>query len=324
MRVEQPHSVLVLPDDRPEDELTLAQFGTTLEGRLSGIDVHVGTDYGDALERIADTDIVISRHLSSEMLDVATGLEWVQSTSAGVDHYDTEALSEAGIVLTSASGVRAEAIAEQVLLYMLAFERKLHVAFRQQREHRWERFNAGELLEKTVAIVGVGAIGSRVAERCSAFETTVVGVKRDTSQVPDGVDEIYAPDELHTALGRADYVVLACPLTEETRNLLTIKEFTNSMKRSSVLVNVARGEVVDERHLAIAVGKGEIGGAAIDVAHTEPLPRDSPLWNLENVIVTPHMAGSTPKFFGRVADLFCENYRRYVEGGPDGLKNRIL
>lgn len=316
-------SVLIQSVDRSADTLTVAEFGEAIETEIPELDLHVSSDYDDALQAIADAEIVISRYLPNEMLNAATNLKWIQSYSAGVDQYPIDRLAEDEILLTTASGVHAEPIAEQVLAYMLAFERQLHVGFRRQQAHRWERFSGGELAEKTVGIIGVGAIGTRVAELSAAFDMTVLGGKRDTTTVPPGVDTLFSPGELHTLLGQSDYVVVSCPLTPDTHELLGIKEFS-SMKDSAVLINIARGEIVQQRHLHVAIANGSIGGAALDVADSEPLPADSPLWNLENVIITPHMAGSTPKYFSRLKDLFVDNYSRVVSDGPEAIRNRVI
>jgi phosphoglycerate dehydrogenase-like enzyme len=140
--------------------------------------------------------------------------------------------------------------------------------------------------------------------------------------MPDPIDEIFGPDELHTVLGRSDYVVLACPLTEETHHLLSIKELS-SMKPTAVLVNIARGAVINEEHLVRSLQNRDIRGAALDVAETEPLPAGSPLWNLSNTLVTPHMAGLTPRYLDRLGDLFTENYRRFIENEIEDLKNQV-
>jgi phosphoglycerate dehydrogenase-like enzyme len=316
------HEVLVDHNVPAADDDELAAFEDRLRSSLSEGAVHVASDYDDALDRIETATAVISQYLPGEKLAAAERLRWLQATSAGVDHYDLEEFRDRGVAITTASGVHAEPIAEQVIGYMLHFERGFHRGVRQQAESRWEQFRGGELTGKTVGIVGTGAIGQRVAELADAFDMTVIGTRNDPSTAPEGVSEIFGPDEIHTVLGRSDYVVLACPLTEETHHLLGIKEFS-SMKPTSVLVNIARGEVVNEGHLVNALQNGEIRGAALDVTETEPLPPSSPLWDLSNTLVTPHTAGTTPKYLDRIADLFLENYRRFLDDDADDLENRV-
>jgi len=291
-----------------------------IEGRVPDADVRVAWTPPNSRELIPDAEVVVSSFLPSDLLAAAERLEWVQALSAGVDFYDHETLAERGVVLTSAAGVHAEPIAEQVLGYVLAFERGIHTGIRQQSRNVWERYDGGEIRGKTLGVVGLGSIGGRVAEYGRAFDMTVVGTKRDPSTAPDAVDEAYGPDDLYEVLPRADYLVVACPLTEETRGLLGPAEL-GALPTDAVLVNVARGEVVDEDALVYALRQGSLGGAALDVFEEEPHPSDSPLWDLSNVIVTPHMAGSTPKKAGRIAEVFAQNYDAYT-GVADSFVNR--
>lgn len=294
-----------------------------LREKLPDIDLQVARTAPDSCEAIEDASAVVTRRLSDELFDAATNLQWVQAISAGVDSYDLDRLQAEDIALTNASGIHGEPIAEQVLCYLLAFERNVLQGINQQHRGVWEKYGGGELRGKTLGIVGLGAIGTRVAELGDALGMTIVGTKRDPSTAPDVVAEAYGSDGLYDVLARSDYVVLACPLTDETRDLIGRAELS-AMKRDAVLVNIARGGVVDEEGLEWAIQQGVIGGAALDVFEVEPLPQDSPLWNLSNVIITPHMAGSTPYYWERCAELFVENYRFFAEGDLNGMKNRIV
>jgi phosphoglycerate dehydrogenase-like enzyme len=305
-----------------EDNAEMTAFGNRLRSSLPEGAVEVGSDYDDTLNKIATATVVISEYLPREKLTAAEELQWLQATSAGVDHYDLDEFRERDVAVTTASGIHAEPIAEQVIGYMLHFARGFNQAVRQQAGSRWEQFQGGELAGKTVGIVGTGAIGQRVAELSSTFDMTTIGVRSDPTTTPDPINEIFGPDELHTLLGRSDYVILACPLTEETHHLLSIKELS-SMKPTAVLINIARGAVVNEDHLVRSLQNRDIRGAALDVTETEPLPADSPLWDLSNTLVTPHMAGLTPRYLDRLGDLFIENYRRFLEDGSGDLKNRV-
>lgn len=221
---------------------------------------------------------------------------------------------EAGdVALTNASGVHAEPIVEQVLGAMLRFERRFLESQANRARKSWERVEGGELRGTTLGIIGVGAIGSRVADLGRAFGMTVLGTKRDPDSMPDAVDEGFGADDYDERCRRSDYLVLACPLTEETAGLLGMDE-CRQMPSDAVLGNVARGEVVDEAALARALQYKVLRGAALDVFETEPLPADSPLWELSNVLLTPHMAGSTPPKAGRWAELLAGNYRRFGDG----------
>lgn len=274
-------------------------------------------------DQLASAEVLLTGSLPTEKLDDAPNLRWIQALSAGVDHFDRDALAEAGVALTSASGVHAEPIGEQVLAYLLAFERNLQKGFRQQERGVWESYGGKELRDETVGILGLGAIGGRVAELAAAFGTEVVGTKRNPEEAPDAVDEAFGPDGLYEVCSRSDYVVVSVPLTDETRGLIGEEEI-RTMPSSAVLVNVARGEVVDEEALTTALQKGHLRGAALDVFEAEPLPEESPLWDLSNVLVTPHMAGSTPHYYQRCADLFAENYENFVAGDLDAMENRVV
>jgi phosphoglycerate dehydrogenase-like enzyme len=270
-------------------------------------------------ELLDQADALVTGRLDADLL-ASADIEWVQALSAGVDSYPQEAMEEAGVVLTNASGVHAEPIGEQVLGAMLSFERRFLESQRNKERNSWERVEGGELKGKTLGVVGVGAIGSRVAELGAAFGMDVLGTKRDTSTMPDAVDEAFGADGYTDLCRRSDYLVLACPLTDETTGLIGSEEF-RLLSSDAVLVNIARGGVVDEDALIRALQYGRIRGAALDVFETEPLPADSPLWDLSNVLLTPHMAGSTPKKAGRWANIIGENYRRF--GTDEGYVNRI-
>jgi phosphoglycerate dehydrogenase-like enzyme len=283
----------------------------------------MATDHDDARERIPDAEVVIEHGITDDLLDRADSLEWLQSLSAGVDRYDLEALEARGVLLTNISGVHANPIAEHVLALALAFERRLPRAIEQQRDGEWRRFPAGELRGSTLGVVGVGAIGGRVAELASAVGVDVLGIKRDTSTYTDAVDEIFPPEELHTVLGRSDDVGLACPPTAETEGMLGANELASNGPEA-VLVNAARGAVVEQDALVAQIQEGYLGGAALDVTDPEPLPPGSPLWESSDVVVTPHMAGGSPEFPRRCAEIFVENYRRYVGGDVDAMRNRVV
>ncbi len=302
---------------------TASGLRDALDGRLpDGALVRART--GDETdELLPEADGMVTAGLSEEMLDAAENLQWVQVLSAGVDHYDVDALRARDVVLTNASGVHAEPIAEQVLWYLLTFERRLHVGVRQQERGVWERFEGGELRGKTLGIVGVGAIGTRVAEVGAGLGMRVVGTKRDVTDAPAVLDDVYPADEYAEVLRQADYVVLACPLTDETRGLVGSEEF-RLMPSDAVLVNIARGDVVDEAALIRALQYRQIRGAGLDVFSTEPLPAESPLWDLSNAVLTPHMAGSTPHKTERWREIIVENYDALAAGDRDEMVNRIV
>jgi len=288
-----------------------------------GIDVRAARTPAESREKVRTADVVVSAAsgIPGELLDAAERLRWVQAVSSGVDAYPRERLREAGVALTNAAGINAEPIAEQVLGYLLCFERRLPQGLRQQEARTWERFEGGELRGKTIGLVGVGEVGGRVADLASAFGMRVLGVKRHPETAPDTVESAVGPDALAGVLAESDYVVLACPLTEETRGMIGAGEL-EAMKQSGVLVNVARGPVADYDALTEALQQHVIAGAALDVYPEEPFPADSPLWGLSNTIMTPHMAGSTPRKPERLAEIFAANYAAFVDG-DDAMPTRV-
>lgn len=300
-----------------------AALREAIETRVDSVTIHtpqVPDETADAIER---ADVVATMGFEDGWYDRLDGVSLVQALSAGVDHYDLEALAAKEVALTNASGVHSEPISQQVLGYMLAFERNLHRAMHQQARGVWERFRAGELGGKTLGIVGVGAIGEAVARVVDPFDMTVIGTKRDTSVDLPHVDELYPPADLDRVLARSDYLVLACPLTDETRGLIDA-EALGLLPSDAVLINIARGPVVDESALVEALQQRRIRGAGLDVFETEPLPSDSTLWDLSNVIITPHMAGSTPAYYDRCGEILATNIDAVATDDLDGLTNRVV
>ncbi|HWQ15034.1 MAG TPA: D-2-hydroxyacid dehydrogenase [Roseiflexaceae bacterium] len=258
------------------------------------------------------------------LLARAPRLRWLQQWGAGADWLLRHPqAAEMDFVLTNASGVHAVPISEQIIGMLLMFARGLHLAVRAQARREWWRpGRAGvfELAGKTMLLVGVGAIGERTAELASALGMRVEGVRRDPSIAAAGVAAMFGPDQLAARLPHADVVVLTVPLSRETRGLIGAAQL-RAMKSTAYLVNIGRGGTVDEAALAEALHEGWIAGAALDVFAEEPLPPGSPLWELENCIITAHYAGNTPAYNERAMAIFCDNLRRYRAGEP--LRNVV-
>ena len=309
--------ILVPPYVQGDGEAAVA---AAIRERRPDVDLVLAEDDEAMLAAAPDAEVLVTGRLPEELLEAAPALQWVQALSAGYDFLPVDALAEREVALTTVSGLHAKPIGQQVLGYLLFFERRFDRAVAQQARREWDRYGGRELGDRTVGIVGVGAIGGQVAEYVSNFGAEVLGVRRDTSDVPDAVDAVYGPDELEAVLAESEYLVLACPLTEATRGLIDADALA-TLPEGAVLVNVARGEIVDQAALVGALEADELGGAALDVFEAEPLPADSPLWEREDVLVTPHMAGSTPHYWARAADVFVANLERYRAGEP--LENRV-
>ena len=251
------------------------------------------------------------------------GLDWIHSIQAGYDRFPLDELETAGTALTNSTGIHDDSVGETVAGMMLMLARGLGRYAKQQTERRWERPAWDEpftLAGESCCVVGLGTLGRGIAARADALGMDVTGVRRTPDPVP-GVDRVYPSDELHEAIAGARFVAIAVPLTDETEGLFGRAEF-DAMREDAYPINVARGEVVDEDALIAALDSGEIAGAGLDVFETEPLPEDSPLWDMEDVLVTPHAAAYTREYYRDIADLVLENVGRLVEG--EELKNRVL
>jgi len=261
-----------------------------------------------------------------DLPELAPRVRWVQATSAGIGQFVRRtryAERWPGAVFTTASGVHARPLAEWSLLAMLSHVRGLLQIREAQARRRWERFAGSDLEGRTALVVGMGAIGTEVGRLARAFEMTVLGIKRS----PVGVNpaslhahELGGPADLHRFLPRADFLVLATPHTDETEGMMGEAEL-RALPPGAVLINVGRGSLVDEPALVQALtpppaGTGHLGGAWLDVFATEPLPAESALWTLPNVVVSPHSASTSDRENTRITDIFCENLRRDREGEP--------
>lgn len=250
-----------------------------------------------------------------------TPLRWVQCWGAGVDQMPLETFARKGVMLTNASGVHAFPISESVLAMMLAFARRLHVAIRNQADGKWQ--SPGSLHEihgKTAAVIGLGAIGEETARLAKAFGMKVLGIRRTGGDSPH-VDRMYDMGSLMEVLGQSDYVIVTLPLTKETRRLFGQEQF-RAMKPSAYYINIGRGGTTDTDALEAALRQGIIAGAGLDVFEQEPLPASSPLWAIENVILTPHVSGLTVHYEERMIDIFLNNLHEYL-GGNSPSVNRI-
>ncbi len=246
---------------------------------------------------------------------LAPNLRWIQATSAGIGQTLVRTgLIRSPIVFTTASGVHATPLAEFVILAMLYFAKNVPLLIRDQAAHRWERYSGRQLRGSTAGIIGLGRVGREIARSCRALGMRVVAAKRTVSdRDAEDVDLLVPPAGVATVIRESDALVLIVPHTADTEGLIGERAL-RSMKRGAVLINIARGVVVDHQALLAALRDGHLGGAALDVTTPEPLPADSPLWDLPNVLICPHSASTVDNENAKLTDLFCENLRRYVRG----------
>ena len=274
---------------------------------------------GEAARRaLAEAEVVFGAHRDPiALLDAAPNLRWFQVLTAGLDELIAQGILERGFTVTTMSGVGAGPIAEYCMGVMVMLEKGLHTTMRDQLARRWEFRFTGELRGKTCGIVGLGAIGRELARRARAFDMRVVATRHSAKagdSDPDA-DELLPARELPRLLAQSDYVVICVPLTAATEGMIGADEIA-LMKPEAALVNVARAAVVDQAALLAALREERIAGAALDVHDPEPLPPESPFWDLPNAIVTPHRSGAVRGYFPRAAAFFAENLGRYARGEP--------
>jgi phosphoglycerate dehydrogenase-like enzyme len=279
--------------------------------------------------RIAEAHVVVvSMMWRNEFIASARNLQFIQSISAGLDQYDRDLIGQRGIRLASAAGVNAEAVAQHAMALILALKRQLHTGRDNQAAKVWRGMiseiaaREDQLNGKTLLIVGIGRIGSGLARLAQAFGMRVIATRRNPNAGAEGAHAVYAQDRLPELLPQADIVALTCPLTPQTENLIDAKAI-GLLRPSAVLINVARGRVVDEAALIEALQAKRLAAAGLDVTREEPLPPASPLWTMPNVLITPHTAGETQSYEDGVIDILLENLERMWRGETT-LRNQVI
>ncbi|KTG27737.1 D-2-hydroxyacid dehydrogenase [Haloferax profundi] len=304
--------------------LSAEEFAETLRDRLPDHEVALARTPAEERDLLSRARVAAGFTVDESALESAENLDLFACVFAGTGHLPIEALDAHDVAVTNASGVHGPNIAEQVLGSILYFTRRFDVAERQKQNNVWQSYPTHELKDSTVTVVGLGALGLATVDRLEPFGVETIGV-RYSPEKGGPTDEVVGLDDeqgLHDAFARSDYVVIACPLTETTRGLVDANAF-KSMAPDTVLVNVGRGPVVDTEALVSELRSNGIRGAALDVTDPEPLPSDHDLWDFDNVLITPHNAGHTPKYWERLADIIAENVQKLDEGDDD-LRNRVV
>ncbi len=280
------------------------------------------------------TEVMLTFRVPDDVADRAPGLRWIQLLSAGADHAIGAPLNAGKITFTTTSGIHATPIAEYTLGSMLGYAHRFHLTIRAQTKHEWMRSGrfmatVDEIRGQTIGIIGYGSIGRETARLAQAFGMKVLALKRNPAErsdpgwCPAGLgdpagtipERFFGPDECEDILRESDYVSVTLPLTEHTRKFIGAREL-GAMKPNAYLVNIGRGGVIDEHAMAEALKAGSIGGAGLDVFEHEPLHASSPLWELENVILTPHMSGANRGYMDKANELFVENLKRFTSNRP--------
>tara|TARA_B100000686_G_C16722233_1_gene935659 strand:- start:236 stop:1210 length:975 start_codon:yes stop_codon:yes gene_type:complete len=305
------------------------QFCERLAARGTGIKAFQTWTSEDTAKRITEGHVlVVTGFWNNSFISKGKNLRFIQACGAGYNQFDLTALANRRLRFANASGVNVNAVSDHAMALILGLTRKIHLARDNQHAKHWRGMisdisrREDELAGKTILIFGMGAIGTRLARLAKAFDMKIIGVRRNIEAIKDLVDEAYTPDQFLSLLDRANFVVLTCPLTNETANIID-HEALMLMRRDAHLINVARGGCVEETNLINALQAGKIAGAGIDTTVEEPLHSGSVLWDMSNVILTPHTAGETQSYEENVLDILLENLDRLFRGDIK-LHNQIV
>jgi phosphoglycerate dehydrogenase-like enzyme len=298
-------------------------FAPRLAQQYPSLQIAQRDSYEGIETELRDAEVVFTISLRPEQFAAARTLRWIHTPSAAVHQMLFPELINSSVILTNSREVHGPVVAEHVLALIFALAKKIPQSVLLQQKRIWGQetiWNEGqhpqEIAGSTLGLIGVGSIGSRVARMAASLGMRVIAVREHPEKgTPDGVDQVFPPSELDQVLSQSDFVVLAAPLLAATERLINAERLAR-MKPSAYLINVGRGPQVDQPALIEALRKRQIAGAALDVFDREPLPPDSPLWNLDNLLITPHTAGLTAKLWQRHYELFSENLRRYIAGEP--------
>ena len=297
-------------------------FLERLRREFPQLDVVPSSDYARVNDEIADADIAISWSLRGEQIKAAKKLKWIHSTATAVHALMSPELRASNIVVTNARDVHGPVVAEHAMALVFALAKRLPQAMRYQQKKHWAQadiwnqpLGPRELNGATMTIIGLGGIGRPLAKMAASLGMRVLGVREHPEHTCEGVQRTFAFTQLEDALREADFVVLAAPVTQNTRQLMNAARLA-CLKRDAYLINVARGVLIDENALIDALRAHKLAGAALDVTNKEPLPTDSPLWEMENVLITPHIAGLTERMWERHYKTFTDNLRRFLTDQP--------
>jgi len=299
------------------------QYYDHIRAKFPALAVDMIDHHGKAGPYVGDADILLTfgPMMADHVLAEAKRLKWIQALGTGVDGITDQPSLREGVIVTNMHGFHGVPVAEAAIMAMLALARGLPRALRNQAQHKWDRFPARTLKDQTVGIFGVGVIAATLAPMCKAFGMRVVGISSTVREVA-GFDRIFPRSQIESAVRDVDFLVLLTPYTPQTKGIVDAKVLAG-MKPSAFLVNLARGGVVDEPALIGALRSGRIAGAALDVFGQEPLPAASPLWDLPNVIVTPHLGGFFEGYPQYALPVVEENLRRFLSGDAGNLLNVV-
>lgn len=299
------------------------QYYDRIRAAFPELTVNVVDHHSKVDPYIASTNVLLTfgTMMAEHVLRNAPNLKWIHALGTGTDGIDDLPSLRPEILLTSTRGIHGPPMSEAALTAMLALSRKLHRTVRNQERRVWERPQPTLLDGKTVGIFGLGIIGSTLVPKCKALGMTVIGVDPLKPDIP-GLDGNYTWEEALRIVPALDYVVLFIPSSAQTRSIINA-QFLAAMKPTSYLVNLGRGDVIDEEALVKVMQEGRIAGAALDVFRKEPLPEDHPFWSMDNVVITPHLGGTFDEYPKRALPIFCENMRRFLAGDFSNMLNIV-
>jgi D-2-hydroxyacid dehydrogenase (NADP+) len=297
-----------------------AFFAERLAPALPALRFHAARDPAEALAKCAEADILIIRtdEIFAELIDRMPKLRLIQALTTGTDHIQALPNLPRHVTLAAARGFHGPQMSELAFIFMLHFVRDFRDLFATQAAHRWNRVEQSLLVDRTVVIVGVGSIAEDLAQKCKVFGMRVIGVSDGRAEAPH-FDAVLPRARLNEAAAQADFLIALVPHTPTTNNLIGAAVF-DAMKPSGVLINIARGGVVDEDALIVALRAKKIAGAGLDVFRVEPLPKESPLWDMPNVFISSHVGGMADTYGDQVMPLLIENLRAFVNGQPDKMR----
>lgn len=309
--------LLAFPEDIAD------KYRARLQAAFPDVAVNLAQHHSKVGPYIEDADVLITfgAHMADHVLEKGVRLRWIQALGTGVDGIADRAALRQGVIVTNLHGLQGPAVSESILASMLALARNLRRSLANQVNANWQRFPVTLLKNKTVGILGVGAIAEELAPKCNALGMRVVGISSVERPVANFA-RIWAREQLEEAVGDLDYLVLLTPYTTATHGIVN-RRILAAMKPTSFLINVARGGVVDEAALVAALQERTIAGAALDVFSEEPLPKGHPLWSLDNVLLTPHTAGFHVGYADEALPIVEENLRRFLAGDLDNLINIV-
>ncbi len=298
-------------------------YASSIRSAFPEVSVQTAASRQESFEHLGEADVLLTftPMMSDSMLQAAPRLKWIQALGTGVDNLIDLPSLRADVIVTNMRGIHGAPVAEAALASMLALSRGLPAFVRNQDRAQWQRWPARLLNAKTVGILGIGVIAETLAPICKAFGMEVIGFSSEPRAVP-GFDAVYRRSDLKAMTNRLDYLVLLAPLTEETRNIIDARMLA-AMKPSAFLINLARGGLVDEAALVEVLKAKTIGGAALDVFNEEPLPADSPLWGLQNVLITTHQGGFCDVYPKLALPIISKNLRLFLDGRTDQMVNRV-